>query len=42
MMQVNWRKNYNKPYLNTLFRREIVFLYHFYTLFCHFDCQGTV
>lgn len=42
MMQVKWPKNYNKPRWTALFKCEIEYLYHFYTLFCHFDCQGSV
>ena len=41
-MQVKWRKNYNKPYRTTLFRCETEYLYHFHTLLCLFDSQGSV
>ena len=42
MMQVKWRKNYNKPYLKALFMRETEYFFHIHTLFCLFDSQGSV
>lgn len=41
-MQANIRIIYNKPLKKTLFRCETAFLYHFYTLLCHYGCQGSV